>query len=74
MGTKRKLCEVVVECPLELNILSNPIHFNVLPLGSYDVLISMYWLEKHRAKVDYFNKFVECVDGKGILVEVRGIL
>lgn len=47
-------------------------HLNVFPIGSYDVLIGMDWLERHIAKtVDCFNKIVECVDGKGMLVEVR---
>ena len=39
-------------------------HLNVLPLGSYDVLIGMDWLEQHKSKVDCFNKVIECVDGK----------
>ena len=34
----------------------------------------MDWLEQHRANVDIYNNTIECVDGKWILVEVRGIL
>ena len=66
MGTKRKVCEVVLECLLELKIVSTTMHLNVLLLGSYNVLIDMDWLEQHRAKVDYFNKLVKCIDGKGM--------
>ena len=43
-------------------------------LGSYDILIGVEWLEKHRAKVYFFYKVIECVDGKGLLAKVRGIL
>ena len=35
---------------------------NVLPLGSYDVLIGMDWLEAHRVKLDCYNKTFECMD------------
>lgn len=74
IGTKRKVCEVVTECQLDLNGLSTIVHLNVFPLGLSDVLMGMDWLEDHRAKVDCFNKVVECIDGKGMPVEVRGIL
>ena len=36
MGTKRKVCEVVMEFPLELNGLFTKAYRNVLLLGSYD--------------------------------------
>lgn len=68
------MCEVVTKCLLDLNELSTTTYFNVFPLGSYDVFIDMDWMEQHRAKVDCFNKVVECVDRKGMSTEVRGIL
>ena len=34
-------------------------YLNVLPLGSYDVLIGMDWLETHRVKLDCYNKYFE---------------
>ena len=46
---------------------------NVLPLGSYDVLIGMDWLEAHRAKLDCYNKTFECLDEEGKLKVVKGI-
>lgn len=49
-------------------------HLNFFLLGSYDVLIGMDWLEQHKAKVYCFNKVVECVDGKGMPIEVRKII
>ena len=29
---------------------------NVIPLGSYDILIGMDWLEAHRENLDCYNK------------------
>ena len=38
-GTKRKVSEVVKKCPLVMNGLVTCVDLNVLPLGSYDVLL-----------------------------------
>ena len=46
---------------------------NVLPLGSYDSLIGMDWLEAHRVKLDCYNKTFECMDEEGNPKVVRGI-
>ena len=42
-STKRKVLEIVKYCEVNLNIL---------PLGSYDMLISMDWLEQHHVMLD----------------------
>ena len=48
---------------------------NVLPLGSYDILNRMDWLEAHRVKLNSYNKTFECLDEEGNLRVrvVRGI-
>ena len=46
---------------------------NVLPLGSYDVLNGMDWLEAHRENIDCYNKIFECLDEEGKLKMVKGI-
>jgi len=38
---------------------------NILPLGSYDMLIEMDWLAAHKHKIDFYNKTLECEDDKG---------
>lgn len=55
-GKKRKVSEVVRNFPIELNGFFTAADFHVLPLVSYDALIGMDWLEKHRARVDCYNK------------------
>jgi hypothetical protein len=44
-----------------------------LPLGSYDILIGMDWLEAHRVKLDCYNKTFECMDEEGNPRVVKGI-
>jgi hypothetical protein len=42
--TKRKVVEVIEACPIEMNGLQTQATLNILPLGSYDVLLGMDWL------------------------------
>ena len=64
---------MVEKCPF-MNGLITCVDMNVLPLGSYDVLIGMYWLEAHRVKIDCYNKTFKCMDEEGNPVVVKGIL
>ena len=48
-------------------------NLNILPLGSYDILIGMDWLEAHNPKFDCYNKKFECMDEEGNPRIVRGI-
>ena len=59
IGTKRKVSEVVEKCPLVMDGLVTYVDLNVLPLGSYDILIGMDWFE---TKLDCYNKTFECMD------------
>ena len=47
---------------------------NIIPLGSYDVLIGMGWLDAHHAVLDCHNKTYTCLDEKGNQVTIKGIL
>ena len=51
-GIQKDVSEVVMKCPLVMDGLLTCADLNVLPLGSYDVLTGMNWLEAHRAKLD----------------------
>eukprot|EP00253_Pinus_taeda_P011891 PITA_11891 len=46
---------------------------NVLPLGSYDILIGMDWLEKHWSLVDCKTKIIYYRDQQGNRKEMQGI-
>ena len=43
--TKRKLSEFVIDFPTWLNGILTKENLNVLPLGSYDSLVGMDWME-----------------------------
>ena len=47
-GTKRKVDSYVENCEIFMIQLKTQVKLNVLSLESYDVLIGMVWLEKHR--------------------------
>ena len=71
--TKRKVSEVVEICPLAMDGLFTYANLNVPPLGSYDILIGIYWLEAHAVKIDCYIKTFECMDEEGNPRVVRGI-
>ena len=64
---------MVKKYPLVMNGLVTCVYLNVIPLGSYDVLIVMDWLESHRVKLNCYNKNFECMDEEGNPRVVRGI-
>ena len=49
------------------------IDLNILPLGSYDVLIGMDWLEKFKVALDCYNKKFTYVDERGNIVNIKGV-
>ena len=38
---------------------------NILPLGSYDLLIGINWLEKMNVMMNCWDKTLHCVDEEG---------
>ena len=55
-STKRKVSELVRDYEVNLNDFLAKIDINILPLGLYDVLINMDWLEQHHVMLDCFHK------------------
>lgn len=47
ISTKRKISELVKSYPLDMNKLNTFAKLSTIPLGSYDVLIGMEWLDAH---------------------------
>jgi hypothetical protein len=56
-----------------MNGLSIKDELNILPLGSYDCLIGMDWLDQHHAILDFLNKAFTCLDEQGNWKIVQGI-
>jgi hypothetical protein len=70
---KRKFNEMVKSCLMDMNGLNTREDLNILPLGSYDCLIGMDWLDQHHAILDCNNKTFTCLDEEGNLKKVQGI-
>jgi hypothetical protein len=47
--------------------------FNILPIGSYDVLIGMDWLADYKTRLDCYHKNLECVNEEGRKTMLQGI-
>ena len=56
-----------------MNELDTHDDLNILPLGSYDLLIGMDWLEKHRVMLNYYDKTFTCMDYNGNTIKVKEI-
>ena len=56
-----------------MNDFKTTVKLNVLPLGSYDILIGMDWLEQYRVVLNCFNKTFTCVNNNEPPVTVKGV-
>jgi hypothetical protein len=63
--TKRRINEIVRGCPINLNGLNAVVDMNIIPLGSYDIIIRMDWLEKHHDVLDCHNKTFMFLEEEG---------
>eukprot|EP00253_Pinus_taeda_P013617 PITA_13617 len=73
MGAKRRVGAKIKDC--SFTIAGQPVmaDLNVLPLGSYDILIGMDWLEKNWPLVDCKTKIIYFKDFLGNKKEMQGI-
>jgi hypothetical protein len=72
-GAKRKITEIVKVCSMNMNGLRIKSYLNIIPLGSYDYLIGMVWLDQHHTILDCYNKAFTCLNEEGNLRTVQGI-
>jgi hypothetical protein len=56
-----------------MNGLSTRAELNILPLGSYECLIGMDWLDQHHSILDCRNKAFTFLDEEGNPTKVKGI-
>ena len=57
-----------------MNDFKTTVKLNALPLGSYDILIGMDWLEQHTVVLNCFDKTFTCVNINEPPVKVRVFL
>jgi hypothetical protein len=71
-GTKRKVSEYISKCDIGINDQNTLVNLNVLPLGSYDILIGMDWLESHKVLLNCYEKSFVYQDENGVKRTVQG--
>jgi hypothetical protein len=70
---RRKVNEMVKSFLIDMNGLNTKANLKILPLGSYDCLIGMDWLDQHHTLLEFHNKSFTFLDEEGKLRKVQGI-
>jgi hypothetical protein len=73
IGTKRKVVDFVSNFEFSLDGQNIRTKLNILPLGSYNMIIRMDWLEQHKAVLDYYTKILSYKDDFGTIRTTQGI-
>jgi hypothetical protein len=73
-GTKRRIHEMVRDFSISLNGENTNANIYIIPLGSYDILIGMDWLDKHHVVMDCHNRTFTCLGEEGKESIVKGVL
>ena len=63
--SRAKVEQCLFEAQVDFPNFSTELNLYVAPLGSYNIIIGINWVSKHRAKVDCLAKMVHCVDDQG---------
>jgi hypothetical protein len=71
--TKRRINEIVKGYPIDLNGVNRVADMNIIPFGSYVILIRMDWLDKHHVVLDCHNKIFICLDEEWKHSTMKGI-
>jgi hypothetical protein len=72
-GTKRKVVDFVSDFEFNLDGQNIKTNLNILPLGSYDMIIRMDWLERHKAVLDCYTKTLNYKDDCDTTRTTQGI-
>jgi hypothetical protein len=58
---------------MDMNELCTKADLNIIPLGSYECLSGMDWLEDHHCILYFYKKSFTCLDTEGKLRTIQGI-
>jgi hypothetical protein len=73
IGTKRKVVDFVSDFEFGLDGQNMRTNLNILPLGSYDMIIGMDWLDQHKEVLDFYTKILSYKDDFGTVRTTQGI-
>jgi predicted aspartyl protease len=72
-STKRKVVEFVPDFEFSLDGQSIKTDLNILPLGSYNMIIGMDWLEQHKAILNCYTNMLSYKDDSDTTRTTQGI-
>jgi predicted aspartyl protease len=72
-GTKRKVVDFISNLEFSLDGQKIRTNLNILPLGSYDMIIEMDWLEQHKLVLDFYTKILSYKNNFGTVRTTQGI-
>jgi hypothetical protein len=72
-GMKRKVVDFISDYEFSLGGQNIKTNMNILPLGYYDVIIRMDWLERHKAVLYCYEKSLKYKDKNDTARTVQGI-
>ena len=64
---------VAPNCKIQMKYFTTLANLRVIPLGSYDIVLGMDWLEKHQVVMDCKDKSINCFDDSRITRVIVGI-
>ena len=73
IGAKRKVTDYIADYEVELQGHKTRINLNILPLGSYDMIIGMDWLERNKVIFNCSSKTFTYIAEDQILRTVKGV-
>jgi hypothetical protein len=73
IGTKRKVSYFISDCEFSLGGRNTKSNLNIQLLGSYDIIIIMDWLKRHKIVLDCYEKSLKYKDEKYTVRTVQGI-
>ena len=71
-GAKGKVTDFIINYEVQLQDHKTKIDLNIFPLGSYDMIIGMDWLEKNKVVLNYFSNTFTYIAEDQVLRTVRG--
>jgi predicted aspartyl protease len=72
-GTKRKVTYFISDCEFSLDGQNTKIKLNIIPLGSYYIIIGMDWLERHKVVLDCYEKSLTYKEENNIVMTIQVI-
>jgi hypothetical protein len=72
-GTKRKVVDFISDFEFILDGQNIRTNLNILPLGYYDMIMRMDWLEQHKEVLDCYTKILSYKDDFGTIRTTQGI-